>query len=103
VAQWCHPKSISRPSSADPSLTPEVEHHATGREGHQNQQRRVGPLFLQLRHVFEVHSVDAGHERQGDEDAGDEVHYSIVRPESYGEAWNIRLQVTPVIKSPFIK
>ena len=32
-----------------------------------------------------------------------EVHYSIVRPESYGEAWNIRLQITPVIKSPFIK
>jgi len=32
-----------------------------------------------------------------------EVHYSIVRPESYGEAWNIRLQFTPVIKSPFIK
>jgi hypothetical protein len=32
-----------------------------------------------------------------------EVHYSVVRPESYGEAWNIRLQITPVIKSPFIK
>ena len=32
-----------------------------------------------------------------------EVHYSVVRPDSYGEVWNIRLQVTPVIKSPFIK
>jgi hypothetical protein len=32
-----------------------------------------------------------------------EVHYSIVRPDSYGEVWNIRLQITPVIKSPFIK
>jgi len=32
-----------------------------------------------------------------------EVHYSLVRPESYGEQWNIRLQFTPVIKSPFIK
>jgi hypothetical protein len=32
-----------------------------------------------------------------------EVHYSVVRPESYGEQWNIRFQITPVIKSPFIK
>jgi len=32
-----------------------------------------------------------------------EVHYSIVRPDSYGEVWDIRLQITPVIKSPFIK
>ena len=32
-----------------------------------------------------------------------EVHYSVVRPDSYGEVWNFRLQVTPVIKSPFIK
>ncbi len=30
-----------------------------------------------------------------------EVHYSIIRPESRGEAWNFRFQVTPVIKSPF--
>ncbi len=32
-----------------------------------------------------------------------EVHYSVVRPESYGDVWNIRLQITPVIKIPFIK
>jgi len=32
-----------------------------------------------------------------------EVHYSVIRPDSYGEVWNIRLQITPVIKSPFIK
>ena len=32
-----------------------------------------------------------------------EVHYSVVQPDSYGDAWNIRLQVTPVIRSPFIK
>jgi hypothetical protein len=31
-----------------------------------------------------------------------EVHYSVVRPESYGEVWNLRLQITPVIKSPFV-
>ncbi len=30
-----------------------------------------------------------------------EVHYSIIRPELYGEAWNFRFQVVPVIKSPF--
>lgn len=30
-----------------------------------------------------------------------EVHYSIIRPESRGEVWNFRFQVTPVIKSPF--
>jgi len=32
-----------------------------------------------------------------------EVHYSVIRPEPYGEVWNFRLQMTPVIKSPFIK
>ena len=32
-----------------------------------------------------------------------EVHYSVIRPESYGEVWNFRLQITPVIKSPFIR
>jgi len=32
-----------------------------------------------------------------------EVHYSVIRPDSYGDVWNIRLQITPVIKSPFIK
>jgi hypothetical protein len=32
-----------------------------------------------------------------------EVHYSVIRPDSYGEVWNFRLQFTPVIKSPFIK
>jgi hypothetical protein len=30
-----------------------------------------------------------------------EVHYSIIRPEDFGEVWNFRFQVTPVIKSPF--
>ena len=30
-----------------------------------------------------------------------EVHYSIIRPEDFGEAWNFRFQITPVIKSPF--
>lgn len=30
-----------------------------------------------------------------------EVHYSIVRPETFGESWNFRFQITPVIKSPF--
>ena len=31
-----------------------------------------------------------------------EVHYSVVRPDPFGEKWNLRLQITPVIKSPFI-
>jgi len=31
-----------------------------------------------------------------------EVHYSVVRPDSFGERGNIRLQITPVIKSPFM-
>jgi hypothetical protein len=30
-----------------------------------------------------------------------EVHYSIIRSESYGEVWNFRFQIVPVIKSPF--
>ncbi len=30
-----------------------------------------------------------------------EVHYSIIRPESFSDAWNCRFQITPVIKSPF--
>lgn len=29
-----------------------------------------------------------------------EVHYSIISPDDYGSAWNLRLQVTPVIPSP---
>jgi hypothetical protein len=31
-----------------------------------------------------------------------EAHYSVIRPDSYGEVWNLRLQITPVNKSPFI-
>ena len=31
-----------------------------------------------------------------------EVHYSVVRPDSFGERWNFRLPITPVIKSPFM-
>ena len=30
-----------------------------------------------------------------------QLHYSVIRPETLGEIWNFRLQVTPVIKSPF--
>lgn len=30
-----------------------------------------------------------------------EVHYSIIKPDDYGAEWNFRLQVTPVINSPF--
>ena len=30
-----------------------------------------------------------------------EAHYSIVAPDDYGSTWNLRLQITPVIKSPF--
>jgi hypothetical protein len=31
-----------------------------------------------------------------------EPQYSILRPDSYGTAWNFRLQIAPVIKSPFL-
>lgn len=31
-----------------------------------------------------------------------EPQYSIVKPDDYGTTWNIRLQIAPVIKSPFI-
>jgi len=31
------------------------------------------------------------------------VYYPVVGPKSYGEFSNLRLQITPVIKSPFIK
>jgi hypothetical protein len=30
-----------------------------------------------------------------------ELHYSVIKPDSYGAGWNFRVQVTPVIKSPF--
>ena len=30
-----------------------------------------------------------------------EVHYSVVKPEGYGAEWNFRIQITPVINSPF--
>jgi hypothetical protein len=32
-----------------------------------------------------------------------EPQYSIIRPDNLGTTWNIRLQVTPVIRSPFMK
>jgi len=32
-----------------------------------------------------------------------EPQYSIIKPDSLGTPWNIRLQFTPVIKSPFMK
>ncbi|MDH4019319.1 MAG: hypothetical protein OEU84_06930 [Xanthomonadales bacterium] len=32
-----------------------------------------------------------------------EPQYSIIKPDHLGTAWNIRLQFTPVIKSPFMK
>jgi hypothetical protein len=32
-----------------------------------------------------------------------EPQYSIIKPDSLGTTWNIRLQFTPVIKSPFMK
>ena len=31
-----------------------------------------------------------------------ERQYSIIRPEDYGNVWNIRIQIAPVIKSPFL-
>ena len=31
-----------------------------------------------------------------------EAHYSIVKPKDYGNSWNFRLQVTPVIPNPFL-
>jgi hypothetical protein len=30
-----------------------------------------------------------------------ELHYSVIKPEDYGTEWNLRLQITPVISSPF--
>jgi hypothetical protein len=32
-----------------------------------------------------------------------EPQYSVIRPDDVGTAWNIRMQITPVIKSPFSK
>ncbi len=32
-----------------------------------------------------------------------EPQYTIIRPDNYGNVWNIRFQFAPVIKSPFIK
>lgn len=31
-----------------------------------------------------------------------EPQYSIIRPDNYGNVWNIRIQIAPVIKSPFL-
>ncbi|WP_136481740.1 transporter family protein [Cognatitamlana onchidii] len=31
-----------------------------------------------------------------------EPQYSIVRPDNYGNVWNVRLQIAPIIKSPFL-
>lgn len=31
-----------------------------------------------------------------------EPQYSIVKPDNYGNVWNVRLQIAPIIKSPFL-
>ena len=31
-----------------------------------------------------------------------EPQYSIIRPDNYGNVWNIRIQIAPVIRSPFL-
>jgi len=31
-----------------------------------------------------------------------EPQYSIIRPDDYGNVWNVRIQIVPVIKSPFL-
>jgi hypothetical protein len=30
-----------------------------------------------------------------------EVQYSIIKPDDYGEEWNFRVQIVPVIPNPF--
>ncbi|MEH6593579.1 MAG: hypothetical protein V7746_25150 [Halioglobus sp.] len=30
-----------------------------------------------------------------------ELHYSVIKPDDYGTEWNFRIQITPVINSPF--
>lgn len=30
-----------------------------------------------------------------------ELHYSVIKPDDYGTEWNFRIQVTPVVNSPF--
>jgi hypothetical protein len=30
-----------------------------------------------------------------------EPQYSVIRPDDFGTAWNFRIQITPVIPSPF--
>ncbi len=32
-----------------------------------------------------------------------EPQYTIARPDNYGNVWNIRLQIAPILKSPFLK
>ena len=31
-----------------------------------------------------------------------EPQYSLIRPDDYGNVWNIRIQIAPIIKSPFL-
>ena len=31
-----------------------------------------------------------------------EPQYSIIRPDNYGNVWNLRIQIAPVLKSPFL-
>ena len=44
-----------------------------------------------------------GSHRKDDRETEGVVYYSVVRPKSYGEFSNLKLQITPVIKSPFIR
>jgi hypothetical protein len=54
-----------------PSFPSEIDQHQGGNAQH-NQPEGLGikPVPFQFGHVFEVHSVDAGHKSEGDEDGG---------------------------------
>ena len=32
-----------------------------------------------------------------------EPQYSIIKPDDYGALWNVRIQIAPIIKNPFLK
>src|SRR4051812_7954276 len=46
--------------SSNPLLPAEEDERRHAAEGHQPERHRVTPLPVQLRHVLEVHAVDAG-------------------------------------------
>jgi len=65
-------KSTNSLIPLQPLAAAEEDHQPNSQQGADGPEGRVGPGHVEFREVAEVHAVDAGQERQRDEDGGDD-------------------------------